>query len=201
MTKKTKIFFRPMNEEDLESLHHWFACFEDIALFDRGLPVPVSRQYIVESWKPALQFNDPPKALWFITEDADGNPVGVCGVQAINFIHGDAVIPMFVSKEYRCVGLASAMLLVLLELAFGQLRLHRVSTIYRSDNEASRKLLSATGFAEEGRTREGWYADGQHHDIIHVGLLRSEWSDNRQHISERLTRSPFELIKRPRNSN
>jgi RimJ/RimL family protein N-acetyltransferase len=198
LTVKTTIYLRPLNEADLNQLADWFACFEDLALFDRGLPVPVSREFVVESWKPALQFSDPPKSFWFIAEDKDGDPIGICGIQSINFIHGDAVVPLFVSQEHRTRGFGTALLFRLVELAFDQLRLHRLSTVYRANNSATEKLVTAAGFVEEGRIREGWYANDQHHDIVHVGLLKSEWPDKRRIIRERLAKSPFELVMRSR---
>ncbi len=197
LTLEAKIVFRPLNEADLESLANWFADFEDVALFERKMPVPVGREAMIENWKSALQHHDPPKNIWFILEDADANAVGLCGLQSINYIHGDAVIPLFVSRQYRRRGLGTAMIAALTELAFDRLRLHRVSTVYRSNNEATEKLVSSVGFSQEGRIREGWYAHGEHYDTIHVGLLKSEWSDKKKIISERLAGSSFELISRP----
>ena len=84
------------------------------------------------------------------------------------------------------------MLCELIDLAFNQLRLHRLSTVYRANNTASQQLVSLVGFAQEGRVREGWYANGQHHDIVHVGLLKSEWPGKRQVVKERLSGLPFE---------
>lgn len=198
MTGKQTIFFRPLNEADLSQLADWFACFEDLALFDRGLPIPVSREFVIESWKPALQNSDPPKSFWYLAEDEAGQPIGTCGIQSINYIHGDAVVPLFVAQEHRTKGFGSAMLCELIQLSFDQLRLHRLSTVYRANNGATEKLIKNMGFEEEGRVREGWYANGQHHDIVHVGLLKSEWPDKRQAIRERLAKLPFELVMRSR---
>ena len=163
--------------------------------------MPVSREYVVESWKPALQYNEPPKAFWFLVEEPEGKPVGLCGIQSINYIHGDAVIPLFVAQDYRRKGLALSMLIELMELAFDQLRLHRLSTIYRANNQATENLVTSVGFAKEGRIREGWYADGQHHDIIQVGLLNSEWLDTKQVVKKRLAETSFELVKRSKLQN
>lgn len=198
MTGKQIIYFRPLGEADLSKLADWFACFEDLALFDRGLPVPVSREFVIESWKPALHYSDPPRSFWYIAEDEDASPIGICGIQSINYIHGDAVIPLFVSRDHRAQGYGTAMLHELIGLAFDQLRLHRLSTVYRSNNSATENLIKNTGFVEEGRIREGWYANDQHHDIVHVGLLKSEWPDKRDAIRERLAKSSFELVMRSR---
>jgi RimJ/RimL family protein N-acetyltransferase len=98
---------------------------------------------------------------------------------------------MFVEKEYRKKGLASVMMHMLSDLAFNQLRLHRLSTVYRAGNEASEKLLSMSGFKKEGTIRDGWYGNGLHHDIIQVGLLKSDWLEKREKINERLSASLF----------
>ncbi|MEM9331918.1 MAG: GNAT family protein [Pseudomonadota bacterium] len=187
--------FRPMNESDLEMIAAWFEDFEDVALFDRALPVPVSKEFVAESWKPALQYKEPPSALWFVADTSGQTSMGICGLQGINYIHGDAVIPIFITSEYRHKGLAGVMLCVLLDLAFKQLRLHRISTVYRSDNEPSRQLVARFGFSEEGRVREGWYADGGRHDIVQVGLLRTEWEEARTDVNAYLANSPFKIVK------
>lgn len=197
LTQKAKLVFRPMSEADIGSLAHWFADFEDVGLFERKMPVPVSREAVIENWKVTLKPHDPPKSIWFILEDADAAAVGICGIQAINYIHGDAVIPLFVAREHRCKGLGTAMVVALIELAFDRLRLNRISTVYRSNNTATEKLVSSLGFSQEGRIREGWYADGEHYDTIHVGLLKAEWSATKDLVRERLSRSSFELTNRP----
>jgi RimJ/RimL family protein N-acetyltransferase len=42
-------------------------------------------------------------------------------------------------------------------------------------NDASRSLLEALGFREEGRTRREMYVDGEYRDMVRYGLLREEW--------------------------
>lgn len=190
---KMKINFRPLSRDDIPQIAEWFADFGDIALFDQSLPVAVGQTFVEESWKSVLEYREPPAAIWYMAETEDGDAIGMCGLQKINYIHGDAVIPLFVNKEFRSKGLASAMMLTLLDLAFDTLRLRRVSTMYRADNKATNAIVKRHGFKEEGCIREGWFADGKHHDTILVGLLRSEWEDIRPQVTERLENSPFEL--------
>lgn len=177
---------RPMGIDDIPIMTRWFSNFEDIALFDRNLPVPICKDAVLESWKSALDVTDPPRALWYLAENSDGNPAGLGGLQAINYIHGDAVLPMFVSRDSRTSGLGTAITTVLLDLAFKQLRLHRVSTYYRDDHTASAHVTRKMGFKEEGRTREGWFADGEHIDVVHVGILKSEWNALRDGLKKEL---------------
>ncbi len=58
--------------------------------------------------------------------------------------------------------------------------LHRIEANTRGDNAAMQQALSATGFAHEGRLRDGWRSpDGQWFDTFVYGMLRSEWSTSR----------------------
>ncbi|MEX3011165.1 GNAT family N-acetyltransferase [Hoeflea sp. TYP-13] len=166
---------RPMGFDDIATMTRWFSNFEDIALFDRNLPVPIGKEAVEESWKSALEHSEPPRSLWYMAEDADGEPAGLGGLQAISYIHGDAVLPMFIARESRASGLATAIATVLLDMAFGQLRLHRVTTYYRDGHRASASVTKKVGFREEGRVRQGWFGDGEYRDVIQVGILGAEW--------------------------
>ncbi len=168
--------------DDLSAIADWFWDFDDVALFERSLPFPVGMDTMRESWRAALSASDPPKACWYIAETAEKTPVAIAGLQAINYIHGDAVLPMFVSKPMRGKGVGTALTLTLLNLAFDRLRLHRLTTFYRDDNETTHRALQRLGFTEEGRTREGWFADGVRRDQVQVGLLKTEWLARRAEI-------------------
>lgn len=172
-----------MTLEDLSAIDDWFWNFDDVALFDRGLPVPLNSAGMLTTWKPALEPGDPPKALWYLAMTEDKVPVGIGGLQAINYIHGDAVLPVFIKQSMRAKGVGTALTITLLNLAFDRLRLHRLTTYYRDDNEATDRALQRLGFKTEGRVREGWFADGAHRDVIQVGLLKTEWLDRRQEIT------------------
>ncbi len=191
---KITIKFRPLGQEDIPQIAEWFADFGDVALFEQSLPVPVNAEFCEESWKKILAPHEPPSAVWYIAETHEGEAIGMCGLQKINYVHGDAVIPLFVNKEFRGKGLASAMMITLLDMAFDTLRLHRVSTMFREDNIATNTIIKRHGFVEEGRIREGWFADGKHRDTVLVGLLKPEWDKIRPEVAERLKASRFELI-------
>ncbi len=177
---------RPMGIDDLPVMTRWFSDYEDIALFDRNLPVPICKDAVLESWKAALDLKDPPRALWYLVENSSGEPVGLGGLQTINYIHGDAILPMFVARKARTNGLASAITALLLDLAFDQLRLNRVSTYFRDDHPRSASITQKIGFKEEGRVRQGWFRDGSYCDVINVGILASEWRASRDRLKQEM---------------
>lgn len=180
------VTLRPLGLDDISNISDWFWHFEDIAMFDKSLPVPVNIDAMRESWRASLEYANPPRAYWFIAEDADKKPAGIAGLESVNYIHGDAVVPVFIAEDFRKKGLATAMGAALLDLAFNQLRLHRLTTYYREDNEATRLALLSVGFKEEGRQREAWFADGVRKDIVIVGILGSEWAATREKVIESL---------------
>ena len=181
--------FRPMSLDDISTVSEWFWDFKDVAMFERNLPIPTNVHAMQDSWRKSLEYSANPGAYWFITVSSDGRPAGIAGLEAVNYIHGDAVVPVFVAKEFRKRGLATAMSISLLELAFRQLRLFRVSTYYREDNAGTRSTLSTLGFQEEGRFRGGWFSDGQRRDVIISGLLSSDWEQKRKSVFDTLAQN------------
>ncbi len=178
-----------MGFDDVPTVADWFWNFRDIAAFDRNLPVPVNLEAVRESWRSALEYADPPRALWYVAEDGAGTALGIGGLQAINYVHGDAVLPLFIAEPARGKGLALAISVVLADLAFDTLRLNRLTTFYRDDNDATKRIVERMGFAQEGRLRQAWYGDGVHHDLIQVGMLHNEWLDGRAALKAELETS------------
>ncbi len=182
-----------MGFDDVPTVAEWFWNFRDIAVFDRNLPVPVNLEAVRESWRTALEYADPPRALWYVAEETDGDgkaaAVGIGGLQSINYVHGDGILPLFIAEPARGRGLALALSVVLADMAFETLRLNRLTTYYRDDHAATQRIVERMGFATEGRTRQGWFADGVHRDIVQVGLLRSEWLDRRDTLKAELETS------------
>ncbi|WP_458325550.1 GNAT family N-acetyltransferase [Roseobacter sp. A03A-229] len=177
------ITWRPMGLDDIPRISDWFWDFTDAALFDRSLPVPVSVDALRETWRESIVQKSQPGAYWFMAEK-DGAPVGIAGLEAVNYIQGDAVLPFFVSEKFRKRGLATAMTVAMLDLAFKRLRLHRVTTFYRSDNAATARVLEKFGFAKEGCFREAWFVEGARKDTVVAGILGTEWIATRDKVIE-----------------
>ena len=178
-----------MSLTDLDTIKEWSLNFDDAALFERNLPVPVGPDQIKESWKEVLAAHTPPKNLWFVAENAQKEPVGICGLESINYIHGDAILPAFVEHKSRTKGLAVRMAFSIINLAFDTLRLHRLTTHYRADHPVSPYLTKKAGFVEEGRVRGAWYSNGTHKDIVYMGLLKADWYALRDNLTDELNTS------------
>lgn len=180
---------RPMTLDDIDTVAGWLQDVDDLSLFDRSLAVPPSQDAVRESWKADLAVAKFPTAYWFVMEDSECAPVAIGGLQSVNYVHGDAVLPILVSKSVRGKGLGLRVAMVLLDLAFDRLRLRRVTTFFRSDNARTERLTRRAGFQQEGRMREAWFADGRFLDCVVVGLLQDEWHARRRTLATELGNS------------
>jgi RimJ/RimL family protein N-acetyltransferase len=180
---------RPMTLDDIETVAVWLQDVDDLSLFDRNMAVPPSQDTVRDSWKADLAIAKFPSAYWFVLESCDREPVAIGGLQSVNYVHGDAVLPILVSKAARGKGLGLRAAMILLDLAFDRLRLRRVTTFFRSDNLRTERLTRRVGFQQEGRMREAWFADGQFLDCMVVGLLRDEWHSRRTTLNAELDNS------------
>lgn len=78
-------------------------------------------------------------------------------------------------KDYWGKGYGKEALKLLLDYAFLEMNLHRVSLRVFSFNEKAISLYSKIGFKREGVSRQSLFRNGQWHDIIHMGILQHEY--------------------------
>jgi RimJ/RimL family protein N-acetyltransferase len=178
---------RALEMSDMDAIATWFDELEDLSLFERSSPLPRGRESLRESWKEDLTAGPPPaRALWFVACDSAGEAVAIGGLQSINYFSGDCVMPVFVARQMRRRGIAIRLIGLLLDLAFDSLRLTRVTTYYREDNEVSARMLQRAAFKQEGRMRKAWFFNGRHLDTIVAGMLQKEWARRRSVLQEEL---------------
>lgn len=183
----TKQFFmRPMTLQDVPVMSVWFERLTDLSLFDSQSSLPANVQSVEKDWEKAVSGDEPRRSFWFGIEDADAELVGVAGIESVSFVNGDCVLPIILASHVRARGLGIRIAALLIDMAFNQLRLNRVTTYYRSDNKATEKLITALGFTQEGRMRNARFAGGRYHDQVVVGLLVDEWPDLRKTLVKRL---------------
>ncbi len=183
---KHKFYMRPMEHDDIPSVALWLEELEDLTLFDSQSSLPVNRDLVRRDWKKTVSGSMKRNCYWFAIESGDGELVGVAGIDAISNVNGDCVLPIILTRDVRQKGLGVRIAGMLIDMAFGELRLHRITTYYRADNIATQNLVKALGFQVEGRLRQARFAHGRYYDQIAVGLLASEWKQTRPTIAGEL---------------
>ena len=183
-----RYFLRPLSLEHIPIIAKWHERIDDLKLFDRRMPLPVGVEATEGEWRTSIDSTEPRTSYWFVKINPDDEVVGVAGLQDINYVHGDSVMAILVAEPGRRKGIGIRCGALLLDVAFHQLRLNRVSSFVRADNEGSNQMTARLGFQEEGRIRKGWYTDGKHVDIRSIGILGDEWDAHSPKLMDELGR-------------
>lgn len=182
-----RFIMRPIEVADADTIADWYQQVEDISIFDRQLPLPINHAEVVAQVKSLIADQEKEKCRWFLAESVEGTAVGMAGLEAINMLHGSAILPVFIAEPWRRSGVGIRIACMMIDLAFKQLRLHRVATIYRADNAATDALVGRIGFKREGTSRQSWFSHGQYFDLVNVGVLVDEWEKIRVKLRAELS--------------
>lgn len=126
-----------------------------------------------------------PSARWYLYRDAAGQPQGVVYFTALDPAQGTAFEGFYASPD-ASPGTGTRILYEGLDLAFGELALHKLNGEVLASNTASVHLHQKAGFTQEGVFRQQHF-DGQRRvDVIRLGILATEWQAHREQLRARV---------------
>jgi RimJ/RimL family protein N-acetyltransferase len=171
------VVLAPLSETHLERLTSWK---NDAALARQIAAHPAQfSDSQVREWMQR-QASDPNQVFLGIFAQTDGAVIGVARLMFIDWVSGVAELGIFIGDGIaRGRGLGQAAVRLLLQRAFGPLGLHRVFLRVIASNEGAVGCYRACGFTEEGRLREHFLSDGVRHDMLVMGVLRTDTSQPR----------------------
>jgi [ribosomal protein S5]-alanine N-acetyltransferase len=88
-------------------------------------------------------------------------------------------------EEYRGHGYASQAIYLLLEYAFDELGIHRVSGSWLAENAVSMFVGRMMGFRQEGVLRDYVYKCGKRHDMVIMSMLKPEFEQLRTRYAKK----------------
>lgn len=104
-----------------------------------------------------------------------GRLIGVCQLTAISRVHRSAELQIRLGEAAaRGRGYGSEAVRLLLDHAFHDLNLHRVSLQVFATNAAAIRTYERAGFRHEGTAREAAFIGGEYVDVRLMGILREE---------------------------
>jgi RimJ/RimL family protein N-acetyltransferase len=167
-------------EGDRVSLHPLEA--DDLDFVTEGVNHPQVRTAVGQSMPTSLarerryyeELNERSDAMHVLVT-ADGERVGVVELDPLDRETGVVELAVWIHPERRRGGYAREAVSLVVDYAFSELRMHKVTANAYATNEASRGMLEAVGFVEEGVGREDGFFDGAYHDTHYFGLLEHEW--------------------------
>jgi len=111
--------------------------------------------------------------------EVDGRFIGTCGLFGDDATARSVELGIGIGdKAYWGLGYGREAIGLLLEYAFRYRNYRRVWLRVIANNERGIRAYRACGFSEEGRQRQHIFSDGAYHDIVLMGILRSEWVAN-----------------------
>ncbi|MGM0397457.1 MAG: GNAT family N-acetyltransferase [Halobacteriota archaeon] len=154
---------------------------EDLPFLQRNYNDPVVRR-----WMPAAHptnghqfesdFEDwPEDDVVRLLGCVDDDPVGMISLFAVEEDSGRAMLGAWIDPEHQGNGYGRSMTAQMVDYAFAERRLHRLTANALATNEPSRATLESVGFEQEGRQREAYFVDGEYVDRVIYGLLRTDW--------------------------
>jgi RimJ/RimL family protein N-acetyltransferase len=100
--------------------------------------------------------------------------IGCCGLHPEDD-HGRAELGYWVGVPWWNRGYATEAAAAVVGWGFRERGIHRIFAGCFARNPASARVLEKAGFTFEGRSREHFRKWEVYEDILHYGLLRSEW--------------------------
>ncbi len=102
--------------------------------------------------------------------------IGGCGLHHLDWRGRNAEFGIAIGeKAYWGKGYGTAASQLMLEFGFGELNLHRVYLYVYSFNAPAIHIYEKVGYKYEATLRDELYREGQYHDSLLMGILKSEW--------------------------
>ena len=169
-----RLALRMLNEQDIDDLYRVFSSPEGLRYW--SWPPYTQRQQavalyedIIDCWQQQSLFQ------WGIEHLESGRIMGTTTLASLDRSNGRCEIGFILHPDYWRQGMISEALPLVINHAFGTLKMRRIEADVDPANEASLRTLERMGFQPEGLARERWQVNGEIQDSVMLGLLHHEW--------------------------
>jgi RimJ/RimL family protein N-acetyltransferase len=166
------------HEKDPEIIARWTHDPQYLRLVETAPALPNSSAQVkkkLESLEKQIEEN---KNLYtfHIRDREDDRLLGFATIRWIEWTHGTGWLHLGIgdSRDWR-KGIGTQVLDLLLNYAFNELNLYRLSAIIPEYNAGALRLFEKAGFLLEVRRRQALNRDGRRWDLLMHGLLREDW--------------------------
>ena len=178
MLNGSKVTLRPVTKSDVEYMTKWMSDTEVTRYVTPYLPITEMAE---EKYVEGLSLNTSGSIAYFMIdaiETPQNKPIGAIEIGDINTSNHSGSFGISIGeKDYWSKGYGTEATKLIIRYGFEQLNLHRISSVVFSFNERSLRLHTKVGFIQEAIRREAWYRDGEYHNEVLFGLLRSDWQE------------------------
>lgn len=170
----------PYRGSDAATLLAWIPDDEFLAQWAGAkFDPPLSLEQLVQFEKRAAAESRPSR-LYRVTRPGSSQMIGYGELAAIDPHSASARLSrLLIAPSERASGLGGAMVEALLEIAFDELKLHRVELGVYDFNHAAIACYERAGFRAEGTRRECHQVAGHWWNSCTMALLEHEWRERR----------------------
>lgn len=169
-----RIVLREFRQEDIAGMRQWVTDDEITRQLGGAFSRPKTWEE-TEQYLASLLRGDVGGTHFAIAERDSLKYIGQCDLTGLDDRARKAALSIVLCRERIGRGLGREAVALLLNYAFRQMNLHRVSLHVMADNERAIRCYEACGFQREGTLRAERYADGQYWDVLVMGILREEY--------------------------
>lgn len=170
-----RLILRPIEEADSDLLYPLINNL-DVAIHMLNIPNPYPDGMLL-SWiratRESMEHNE--RLDLTIILKATGAPIGVCGINQINWEHMNAEIGYWLGQPYWGNGYMTEAVVNMLDYGFDDYDFYRMYARCLMSNPASARVLEKSGMKFEGCARGEVYKDGKYLDVLHFGLIKPEF--------------------------
>ncbi|KFM99111.1 N-acetyltransferase [Bacillus clarus] len=173
MFETNRIRLRKFSEGDIPTYYHWRNDSEVMNTTSLNLDT-YSFQEIEQFCQQFI--HSPTSKSYIIEQKATSLPIGITSLIHIDPHNRNAECMIDIGKkDYWGQGYGKEALTLLLNYAFLELNLHRISLRVFSFNDRAIKLYKSLGFQQEGTCKEAVFRNGAWHNIELFALLQHDY--------------------------
>lgn len=159
-----------------EAFSRWNQNSEYFRLLDSDPAHLWSVKKLKEWFEKELDSDFPEDLLFGIRTLAEDKLIGFIAFDGINWTDRDSYVAIGIGEpDFWSKGYGSDAMRLMLRYGFNELNLHRISLTVFEQNPRGIRSYEKCGFKHEGRIRDFLLRDGKRSDMLHMGILRSEW--------------------------
>lgn len=163
------------SREDAAILARWSEDASYLRALDTDYARPLSEQEFAKRLDPDQR--DPNWIEFHLRTTGDDKLIGFVALHTIEWNTATAMLSVGIGEpEYRDQGYGSEALRLVLQYAFAELNLYRVGLDVIATNGRAVHVYEKLGFQREGIMRRAVHREGCRCDVLHMGILRDEWS-------------------------
>lgn len=170
-----RLFLRKVGLADAPLLVRWFNDHSNVQFMS---PIIRGKKHTLPSIKTEIRSIDPEyEQLFIVCRRKTQKPIGHAGIDDLFRLDKRGEIFFLIGeKSEQGKGYGKEIVSLLLEQAFGKLKLHSVSASAMVENRASIAILKKAGFKKIGIRRDYNWINGKYEDELLFDLLDKEYS-------------------------